>query len=122
VVLSIHSHRQGRGTGDLRVRHLLGVVEISRADADRAKPELASAVGELREQLLERRAALAGNTCGLARQPEPNGVFGRPDHNLFSLAERGRRDEEGDRDSLGVLEPRSEVDDDLRACCCVDHG
>jgi hypothetical protein len=50
-----------RRARDLGVRDLLRVAEVAGLDADRAQPQLAAAVRELLEELLERRAALAGD-------------------------------------------------------------
>ena len=67
-----------RRARDLGVRDLLRVAEVAGLDADRAQPQLAAAVRELLKELLERRAALAGDALGLARQSEPDGLLSSP--------------------------------------------
>jgi hypothetical protein len=69
---------------------------------------------ELREELFERRAAVAGGPLGVARQREPDRVF-RQEHRHPLAALDGRSaDEERHQDTLGILETRSEIDHDLR--------
>src|SRR5947207_11100925 len=86
----------GRCAHDRCVSHLLSVVETACREADRAEPQLTAPVRKLSEQSLERRAILARNPLGLARQPEPNGILRRPDHHLLALAERGSSDKQRD--------------------------
>src|SRR5204862_4956985 len=75
---------------------------------------------ELLEQPLERRAALACDARGLTGKAEPDGVLRCPDHDLLALGDRGGRNEKRDGDTLGVLEARREVDQQL-AFHCVFH-
>src|SRR6476469_6024947 len=100
--------------GDRRILDLRLVAETARVDADRAEPELPAAVGELLEEPLERRAAVARLADRVSGKPETDGLLGRPDHDVVvALLECRGRDEERERDLLGVLHPRREVDQNL---------
>src|SRR5574338_188685 len=111
VVSGPFPHR--RRAGDLRSLELLRVLEVTCIQADRAEPELAAAVSELREQALERWASLAHDALHLAREPEPHGVLRRPDDDLLALLQRRGGDEERDQDALAVLHAGREVDQNL---------
>src|SRR3954453_7921279 len=98
-----------RRARDPRVGHEALRVDPSRVDAERAGEQLAAALRELREQPVERRAALAERALGGARLGEPHRLLGGEDRHLRAAAQRGPRDEEGDRDLLAVLHARGEV-------------
>src|SRR5437764_11765309 len=103
---------QRRGAGEAGVADKRVLVELARFEADRADEQLA-AVGVLLEQLRERRAALACDRVGVARQCQPYGLLGQEHRDLLALLDRRAADEEGAGDALGVLEPGGEVYYDL---------
>src|SRR6476661_23438 len=60
-----------RRTADFGVRDELGLIERARFEADGANKQGSPALRELREELLERRAAIARDPFGVARHCAP---------------------------------------------------
>jgi hypothetical protein len=102
-----------RRTADFGVRDELGLIERARFEADGANKQGSPALRELREELLERRAAIARDPFGVARQCEPDRVFRQEYRHLLAAFDGRASDEERDQDTLGILETRGEVDHNL---------